>query len=232
MSERANGPRQLPLVLPHEAARGREDFLHGSSNEAAFRFIDSWPNWAAPVAILAGPVGVGKTHLVHVWHEVSGCAVIGASDLTGDKVSELVEAGAVAVEDAHEGLDENALFHLLNAARERGALVLVTARTWPRSWGLTLPDLASRLRAATPIEMAEPDDDLLRRVLVKLFADRQVFVDPAVIEFLAVRMERSIAAAQVLVDALDRAALSVGRRITRPLAAEVLEAMEGESRHG
>jgi chromosomal replication initiation ATPase DnaA len=72
------------------------------------------------------------------------------------------------------------------------------------------------------VEILEPDDDLLRRVLVKLFADRQIDIDPAVVEFLAVRMERSVAAAQALVDRLDRASLSAGRRITRPLAAAVL----------
>ena len=32
--------------------------------------------------------------------------------------------------------DDIALFHLLNAAREARAFVLITARNWPESWGV------------------------------------------------------------------------------------------------
>ena len=216
------GGEQLPLILPHDAAYGRDDFLIGSSNQAAFALIDAWPNWPSAAALLAGPVGSGKTHLAHVWQAASGAVIMRASELRREQVEELARSGAVALEDAHAGFDETALFHLFNAVREAGGSMLVTSRSWPQSWGLRLPDLASRLRAATPVEILEPDDDLLRRVLVKLFADRQIDIDPAVVEFLAVRMERSVAAAQALVDRLDRASLSAGRRITRPLAASVL----------
>jgi chromosomal replication initiation ATPase DnaA len=70
--------------------------------------------------------------------------------------------------------------------------------------------------------------------MVKLFADRQLAVDTTVIDYLASRMERSIAAARQLVAALDRASLAAGRRITRPVAADVLASLEGleASRHG
>ncbi|WP_249690073.1 DnaA/Hda family protein [Stappia sp. WLB 29] len=216
------GGEQLPLILPHETAYGRDDFLIGSSNRAAFALIDAWPQWPSAAALLAGPVGSGKTHLAHIWQAASGAVILRASDLRREQVEDLARSGAVALEDAHTGFDETALFHLFNAVRETGGSLLVTSRSWPQSWGLRLPDLASRLRAATPVEILEPDDDLLRRVLVKLFADRQIDIDPAVVEFLAVRMERSVAAAQALVDRLDRASLSAGRRITRPLAASVL----------
>ena len=60
--------------------------------------------------------------------------------------------------------------------------------------------------------------------MVKLFADRQLFVDKNVVDFLLLRMERSLASVSRIVSALDQAALSAGRRITRPLAADVLEA--------
>jgi chromosomal replication initiation ATPase DnaA len=221
---RRTGGEQLPLVLPHEAAYGRDDFLLGASNQAAFSLVESWPAWPSQAAVIAGPVGSGKTHLAHVWQGLSGAPILAARDLRRDDVSALAANRAVAIEDAHAGFDETALFHLFNAARDSGASLLVTSRSWPQSWGLRLPDLASRLRAATPVEILEPDDDLLRRVLVKLFADRQIEIDPAVVEFLAVRMERSVAAAQALVEELDRASLSAARRITRPLAAKVLAA--------
>lgn len=219
------GASQIPLMLPHEAALGRDDFLLGASNREAFSLVDRWPDWPAPVVLLGGPIGSGKSHLVEIWREISGAAVVQAAELYRHDIAELAAAGAVAVEDAHQGFDEATLFHLLNACRQAGASVLITSRTWPQSWRLALPDLASRLRAAAPLEILEPDDDLLRRVLVKLFADRQVLVDPAVIDYLVVRMERSLAVAGRAVELLDRMSLASGRGITRPLAGQCLDAL-------
>ena len=79
------------------------------------------------------------------------------------------------------------------------------------------------------VTLGAPDDDLLRRVLTKLFADRQLDVDPGVIGYIATRMERSFAAASRIVAALDRAALAGGRGVTRRLAAEVLGEIEDDA---
>jgi chromosomal replication initiation ATPase DnaA len=215
--------RQIPMTLPHRAQMTRADFLVGAANAEAAALVDAWPAWPAALTLLAGPVGSGKTHLVEIWRQASGAAVVEASELTDEAVPGLVAAGAVAVENLHVGpRDEAALFHLVNLAAERGAPVLITSRTWIAALPVRLADLASRLRAARPVELGEPDDDLLRRVLVKLFADRQIAVDPAVVEFIALRMERSLAGAGAIVDDLDREALARGGPVTRRLAALAL----------
>lgn len=215
--------RQIPLTLPHRAAMTRADFLLGAANAEAAALIDAWPEWPAPVVLLAGPVGSGKSHLVEIWRLASGAAIIEANELRDGAVPGLVSSGAVAVENLHAGpLDEPVLFHLLNLAGERGAPVLLTSRVWAAALPVRLADLASRLRAARPVELGEPDDDLLRRVLVKLFADRQIAVDAAVVEFIALRMERSLAGAGAIVDDLDREALARGGPVTRRLAAVAL----------
>ncbi|MBN9670064.1 DnaA/Hda family protein [Roseibium aggregatum] len=219
----AEPPRQLPFDLPHEASLTREDYLVGGSNKAAFELLERWPDWPSPVVVLAGPVGSGKTHLVRAFQDETGAAVVSAPDLTETAVEPLVAAPAVAVEDAHLGVSDTALFHLLNASRQAGKTVLVTSRTWPAAWKIALPDLISRLRAATPVEILEPDDDLLRRVLVKLFADRQIAVDQGVVDYLVVRMERSLEVAMRAVEAIDREALAGSGKITKPLAGRVLE---------
>lgn len=219
----AEPPHQLPLDLPHEAALSREDFLLGGSNRAAFELLERWPEWPSPVVVLAGPVGSGKTHLVRAFQDETGAAVLRAPDLTEAGVDALAAAPAIVLEDAHLGVDDTALFHLLNAARQAGKTVLITSRTWPASWKIALPDLLSRLRAATPVEILEPDDDLLRRVLVKLFADRQISVELGVVDYLVVRMERSLGVALRAVEAIDREALAGRVKITKPLAGRVLE---------
>ena len=107
------------------------------------------------------------------------------------------------VEDAPTRLDERALFHLLNLMREEEAYVLITAREAPGSWNVTLPDLMSRLRAIPSVRLSPPDDALLRALLIKLFADRQLAVDESLVGYLTTRIERSFAAAREAVEALD-----------------------------
>jgi chromosomal replication initiation ATPase DnaA len=137
--------------------------------------------------------------------------------------------GALVLEDLTQGrVDEPALFHLLNLAREEDAYILITARKRLDLEGYALADLASRLRAVPVVTLAAPGDALMAAVLMKLFADRQLLVDEDTLVYLSGRIERSLAAARAVVARLDRAALSRARRITRALAADVLRNQESQ----
>ena len=70
--------------------------------------------------------------------------------------------------------DETALLHLLNAAGEAGLPILLAAPAPPSRWPVRLPDLASRLRAITAVEIGPPEDALLRTLLARLLAERQL----------------------------------------------------------
>lgn len=223
---KSDPPRQLPLDLAVAAGRSRDDLLVTQSNAAAVALIDRWPDWPAPVVVLAGPVGAGKSHLAAIWKEAAQAFEARAAAVGGDAV-EAAAAGPVLVEDADAGeLDEAGLFHLINAVRAGGTSLLLTARRFPAAWGVQLPDLVSRLKAATTVEIAEPDDALLAGVITKLFADRQVVVEPHVITYIVHRIERSLATASRVVERLDRAALETKSRISRHLAGSVIGALE------
>jgi chromosomal replication initiation ATPase DnaA len=125
------------------------------------------------------------------------------------------------VEDAVAMADERALFHLINLAREEDAYLLFTARTVPPLWPANLPDLMSRLRALPVVTLQAPDDAMLRGVMVKLAADRQLPLDETVVAYLLTHIERSFAAARAAVIALDKEALRQGRAPSRALAAEL-----------
>lgn len=224
--------RQLVLELGHRPALGREDFLVADSNRDAVALIDAWPDWPAGTAMLTGPAGSGKTHLAEVWRGASGARRVEAAKLEEASVPALIGDGApqsplvpaLVVEDVDRlpVQAEPALFHLLNMASESGAFLLLTARAAPARLQVSLPDLASRLKALYTVAVAAPDDGLLGAVLVKLFDDRQLRVPEAVVPFLVARMERSVDAARRLVAALDRASLAGKRPVTVPLAAEIL----------
>lgn len=219
-------PRQIPLDLTRPPGLSREELVVSAANAQAVALIDAWPDWPSSVVVVAGPVGSGKTHLASIWREEAN-AVQADRRAIGSAILDAAEAGAVLIDDADAGgLDENGLFHLINTARAGNGHVLLTARRFPAGWGVALPDLKSRLAAASTVEIREPDDLLLAGVITKLFADRQVEIDPLVVQFLVKRIERSLATAIRVVDRLDRTALETKSRVSRQLAASVLSALD------
>lgn len=233
------GSRQIPMDLPLPASRTEADFLTSPSNQTAWDVIRSWDDWPDRRMILTGPEGAGKSHLAEIWATQARAETVTATDLTEPRLMQLIEAPAILVEDLDRVSDlpgpvqrqvETVLFHLYNLATEHGVALLFTGRTAPAHWRIETPDLASRALAMAHVRIAEPDDALLSQILNKLFLDRQMQVGVDVIEYLLKRIERSFASAERIVSLLDREALAGQRRITRPLAAEVLsEAEEDES---
>jgi len=219
------GPDQLAFDLPFDVSHARDDFLEGPCNAAALAWVERWPDWPGPVLALIGPPGSGKTHLAAIWAAASGAAMIAGSGLGAADLPALLAHDALVVDDLAPGrFDERALFHLLNMVREQGAFLLLTAAEPPVGWPVAIPDLASRLRAVPTVAVAPPDDALLRAVLVKLFADRQIKVDETLVGYLVSRIERSFAAARIMVERLDREALRLQRPVTRALAVDLLRA--------
>jgi chromosomal replication initiation ATPase DnaA len=215
-------PRQLALALPHAESLSREDFLPSPANAAALALVERWPDWPARAVALVGPHGAGKSHLAAIWAANAGARCLAARALGATPPAAALATGALVVEDLTPAqFDPRALFHLLNFAREEDAYLLFTAQTAPAGWNAPLADLDSRLRAIPVVTLAPPDDALMRAVLVKLFADRQLKVDESLVAYLARRLERSFAAVRAAVDTLDREALRRQRPVTRALAAEV-----------
>lgn len=212
----------MPLELPHRAAQGRGDFLVAGSNQLAVAWLDKYPAWPGPAAVIHGPPGCGKSHLLAVWSAACGAVRLRGDELSSSEIEGFLNARAIAIDDLESLAEERALFHLYNAMKDAGGHLLLAARRAPAQSTWSLDDLRSRLLAAPAVEVGAPDDELLRAVMAKLFIDRQVHVTPDVISYLLSRMERTFDTARTLVDALDRAALSDKRAITVPLARQIL----------
>ena len=210
---------QLALDLGHRPAFGREDFLVGPGNEDAVGWIDRFPAWPSYALALIGPAGCGKTHLAQVFKTRTNAITLAQSDLQPQAV---VAHAAYVIEHDDSALDERTLFHFLNAAKEHGAHILLTAREAPARWGIALPDLASRLAALPVARIAAPDDAMLEAVLVKMFADRQLEVGPDVISYALKNVDRSFDAMRDLVSRADAASLAGQRAVTVPLVKSLL----------
>ncbi len=219
-------PTQLPLNLPVRTAMGREDFFVSPVNAAAVALIDQWPNWPSYGAILVGPPGSGKTHLAEVFRARTNAATARAAKLDMESLPALVEHDAVIVEDiAEKDMEERALFHLLNLVRQEKRSILLTSAAEPSKLDLKLPDLRSRLNALPAVAILPPDDQLLRAVLVKNFADRQLSVSEPILTYMLQRMPRSMEAARAIVEEIDAVALAERAELTRPFVARILARM-------
>jgi chromosomal replication initiation ATPase DnaA len=201
----------------YEAAYDPADLLEGSCNAAAMAWLDA--PWPGGRLALWGEPGCGKTHLLHVWATRYGAVMLSGPTLTG--LVTLPESGGLTVDQA-DAAPEEPLLHLLNAAAETGLPVLLAARHPPARWQTRLPDLASRLRAVTSVEVARPDDAMLRVLFTSLLAARQLVVPESVQDWLLLRLPRDPAALREAAALLDQAALAAGRRVTQAIAAQII----------
>ena len=216
-SEDASGTRQLALPFAHRPRFARADFIAAPSNAAALAWLErsGGAQWPDQRLALWGEAGCGKTHLLLVWardHDallLPGTALRGLTLFAG-RGADGGMAPAFAIDDADMATDERALLHLLNAAREQGLPVL-------------LPDLGSRLRATAAVALRRPEETLLRILLLRLLAERQLAVAQPVVEWLLLRLPRQADAMREAAWRLDQAALASGTAVTRALAASVLD---------
>ncbi|MGH6827939.1 MAG: chromosomal replication initiator DnaA [Rhizomicrobium sp.] len=206
---------QLILPLEPVTRMAREDFIVAPANARVLAFLDAWPDWPAPAAVLWGPAASGKTHLAHIWAARAGALVMAARDLRA------IPEGPVVVEECDcdaAGGHEAFLFAIL----ERGAPLLLTGRRDPRTWPSRLPDLGSRFRALLALGLGEADEGLLMALAVKLFADRQLTVPQAAIIQLVRRLERSPAAIRNFIARADGEALSRHKPVNLQLIKELM----------
>ena len=215
--------KQLTFDLPVRTSLERGDFFVSDANALAVARLEDISTWTSNKMVLAGPEGAGKSHLGHVWAESTSGALLALSDLQAADVIHVASALAVEIPETFDTESEQTLFHLHNHMSASALPLLMIARAPPSRWPLALPDLKSRMEATELVQIAPPDDVLLAAVLVKLFADRQLRVAPALIAWLTTRMDRSFAEAARLVEGLDATALSEGRAVTRKLALRILD---------
>ena len=210
---------QLSLSLPDTPPRYDESaFVISEANDAARQIARNWLQSEERVLIVCGPPKSGKTHLAHL-------VVIGekAAFIAPQAASEPLPAGEIIVIDDLPGSDPHALIETLEDPANSDRRFVLAGAGHPAEWAMGLKDLRTRLEAMPRAVLNEPDETLIRAVIAKGFRDRQVVVNPAVIDFAAPRLPRTFAAAHSFVALADRAALDQKRKITVALVQKLID---------
>ena len=221
--------QQYHLPLPQSEAMTAEDFLPADANKEAVQWLlrHAPQEWPSHMLVLCGPEGSGKTHLLSIWAEHHGAQKVEAGDAV---LSQIIDGTChhrfFALDNADniagDSVKEEWLQHFYNATKAANIYVLITARKAPASWALTLRDIETRLKSCLTVTMHEPDDELIRGLLLKLFRDRQLMVEAGVVEYLAQRIDRTGTAVRKAVADLDEASLQSGRKISIPFVQKFL----------
>ncbi len=218
---------QLPLALRYPPDQRLETFVAAPAGVQE-QLLELATQGGGEWVYLAGPAGVGKTHLL-----LATCA---AADGAGRRAVylplaaavgrlrealEALEGNAVVALDGLQAIagnrdDEIALFDAHNRARAAGTTLIYAARDNPEALDLVLPDLRSRLSQCVRITLASLDDDGRREVLRQRAQRRGLVLEALALDWLLKRVDRDLAGLTDLLDRLDRASLAAQRRITVP----------------
>jgi chromosomal replication initiation ATPase DnaA len=193
---------QIALPLDVRGAAGAARIVTGTANQAAIEALAEPARWPFHTAVLVGPPRSGKS-LVARWFSGSGA---------GDSID---DAPAVA---------EDELFHAWNRAQEAQRPLLLTAAP---GWQVALPDLASRIGGSLHIAIGAPDDALIEDLLAAHAEQRRLALGEGAAAYLVPRIERSFAAIEAIVEAIDRISLERQAPATMSVWRDALEAVQG-----
>ncbi len=217
-----------------------EDFVSGP-NKTVIEALKHMPDEPGSHVFLLGGEGSGKTHLLnalcHETRERQGRAFyLALNRLPGDAVASLQgleNLDLVCVDDLHvvagDSMWEEALFHCFNRIREAKGRLLVSSRRRLSTLNLGLPDLASRLAWGLRLRLL-PLEDHDKLAVINLHSKALGFsLAEDVQQYLLKHHDRSMSGLIQNVENLHRAALTSKRRITIPLAREVLKVVKRDT---
>lgn len=223
---------QLPLALRYSPDQRFETFVGAPAG--AIAALQALAERASDWLYIAGPDGVGKTHLA-----LATCAAAEQAERRAAYLPLIAAAGRLrealeALEgndlialDGIEAIagdrdDEIALFDFHNRARAAGMNVLYVADAMPDGLRLTLPDLRSRLSQCVRIALTPLDDEGRREVLRLRAQKRGLVLEDAALDWLLKRVDRDLGSLTALLDKLDRESLAAQRRVTVPFLRQIL----------
>ena len=214
---------QLTLKFPFSKKYYEQDFFVSSSNFSAYKLIDSWPNWSGKWLNIFGEGGSGKTHLSKILEKkIKKTKIINAENIDNKIIELLSNIDCLIIENFRNNIDEDLLYSILNQSKQLDNFLLINSRISIKDYDLKLIDLKSRLNSFVFIGIDLPNDDLLRVVITKSLSDKQISINPKLLDYIINNVERSYEKMFKFIKDLDELSLSTGKSININLIKKVL----------
>ena len=213
---------QLLLKFPSKQAYLKEDFYVSSSNNEAFKLIESWPKWIKKTVNIFGPQGSGKTHLISMLKNKTSAIDVDSNQVTDQIFFEFKLKEVLIIENLKENISENLLYTLYNVAQQDNKYFVLTSREPINKFNFKSMDLKSRVNSTTIIGIDLPSDELISVILSKSFSDKQIKVEKKHIDYIIKRIDRSYEKISQFISTIDKYSLKKGSPFSLKLIKEVL----------
>ena len=213
---------QLTFKFPFKTNYFKEDFYVSKNNFSAYMLIESWPKWPSRFINIFGPSGCGKTHLANIFKKKINSSFIQASDLTNSSLSSIKSKECLIIDDYKNNIEEKLFYSLLNQSHQSNQYVIVNTLESIKTSLINLKDLKSRFDSFIYVGIDLPTDDLIRVILTKNFSDKQVKIEPKLLEYIIKNIHRSYEDIFDLIGKVDSLSLSTGKAININLIKKVL----------
>tara|TARA_B100000579_G_scaffold172668_1_gene140705 strand:- start:474 stop:1145 length:672 start_codon:yes stop_codon:yes gene_type:complete len=221
-----NNSKQLYFEMPNKKALGIEDYIITESNNFAFDLIVKMAKGEISFGLISGPPYSGKTHLSKILIKNARNYKTLYFDRDYQNILNRFEVSDILIleniDKIKDDKSEQDLFHIINFAKENNKKLLMTSRKPISEIDLNLEDLESRLNSIIEAKIKEPDDQLMKLILIKIFNDKQLKIKPNVIDFLVSRLERSYKSINLFIEKIDKFSLEKGKKITIRLINDLL----------
>ena len=214
---------QLVFKFPFKTKYYEQDYYVSSNNFAAYRLIESWPNWPDKWVNIYGPKGCGKTHLINVLGNKMKGIIIKSSEIDEKILNSYKLKECLIIDNFENNIDERLFYSIINMAVQDNKFLIVSSIKSIKKFQIKLKDLSSRFTSFIDIGIDLPADDLLRVILAKNFSDKQVEISTKNIEYILKNIDRSYEKVNLFTSTLDSLSLTKGQPINLKLIKNVLE---------
>ena len=219
--------KQLYFDMPKKTALVIEDYIITESNNFAFDLISRMIRGEINQGTISGPSFSGKTHLSKILiKNIGNNESLYIDRDFRDIVEKVGSSNLIVIENIDNVIEarlEEDLFHIINFTKENDKKLLMTSCKSISNIEFKLEDLKSRLNAILEAKIMQPDDELMKLVLIKIFNDKQLLINPNVINFLKSRLERSYKSINDFIEKIDKFSLEKGKKITIALINDLIK---------
>jgi len=209
------------------------DFYVSNKNELAYKMIKKWPEWPTQVVYIYGSEKCGKSLVCKLWKDISQGIYINTSNFMEKLIAQndltYIQNHNWIIDDVDDIISfegnkyEEKILNLINIIKTGGKNnILMTSRKMPRFLDSGLKDLISRISSATVIEMRDPDEVLLKKIIEKYLNERNIQINNESLNYLINRIERSYKSALKFAKQIDIMSLEKKTKINKSFLKSIL----------